>query len=783
MTNHSNHFGRQLLVMAAVLLGVTLLLIGLVPPQEAQSQEDEEKKTTTQSAQQQEEGEKTDTPAEGNEEEQNKWVLDKDPQGNEYVAGELLVSYKKGAFKKAKDETPKKVGGKVEKDFPEIEGQHVSVPEAKNEQAQEARQEALERKKKDLEQDPDVEAVGYNYVGYATMTPNDTQYGKQWAYPKINAPTGWDSTQGNNTVRVAILDSGIDSTHPDLLVAGGASCRSSNCVVETPPSDPFGHGTHIAGTVGALDNGVGVVGVAPGVRLWSVRVLDAQGNGELSAVLAGLEWVTGQAPTIEVANASFGCECVSSALDAAVDRLTAAGTSLVVAAGNAAQNAGGIAPANHPSVLAVSAFADYDGQPGASAPSSCSTERDDHFALFSNFGSVIDLAAPGVCIVSTVPGGYLAASGTSMAAPHVAGAAALYIVENGLAASPGRPGVVRSGLLQRWSAPQSSSCGFAGARSGEPLLHLTGCGAGGQQPANTAPDVAITAPADGAALPAGRPVRLTGSARDAEEGDLSGRISWSSDVDGALGSGGSVTATISPGAHSLTAEVVDRGGLTDTDRVTVNVEGQPPAAGPIGQACPEGRVPEDGFADVAAANPHEAAIDCAVWWQVARGTATRAFAPGVMVNRGQMASFIAALIPRSGGSLPAATRDRFRDDAGSPHEANINRLAEAGLVDGKSDGTYRPGEPVSRAQMATFLVRAYEYRSEAALPASADRFDDDAGNAHEDNINRAAAAGLTGGRAARAYDPDGEVTRAQMASFLARTLDLLVRQGFVTPPE
>lgn len=212
MTNHSRHFRRQLLVMAAVLLGATLLVMGIVPPQEAQSKEkkeneaaqssQEQEKTTpaengTQSEKQEEEAEKTQpsedeaqsqdqeegektTPGESDEA-QNKWVLNKDPEGNEYIAGELLVTYKKDTFKKAKDEAPKKISAKVEKDFPEIEVQHVSVPEVKNEKAQKARQKALERKKKDLEQDPDVEAVGYNYIGHGTMSPSDPGYGQQWA--------------------------------------------------------------------------------------------------------------------------------------------------------------------------------------------------------------------------------------------------------------------------------------------------------------------------------------------------------------------------------------------------------------------------------------------------------------------------------------------------------------------------------------------------------------------------------------------------------------------------
>src|SRR3712207_3438464 len=151
MTNHSReHLGwrRQLLVMAAVVLGATLLLVGLLPPQVAQGKEHQQILTPPQVAQGEQQEQNAAPPAPGTEQaQQEELVLDKDPQGNEYVAGELLVTYEKGASKQAKDEAPKKVGAKVNKDFPEIAVQHVSVPEVKNEKAKEARQKALEDRK------------------------------------------------------------------------------------------------------------------------------------------------------------------------------------------------------------------------------------------------------------------------------------------------------------------------------------------------------------------------------------------------------------------------------------------------------------------------------------------------------------------------------------------------------------------------------------------------------------------------------------------------------------
>jgi thermitase len=244
MTTHSKHLGRQLLVMAAVLLG-TMLLVGLLPPQEAQGKE-----------------QIAAPPAQGTgEAQEQERVLDKDPQGNEYVAGELLVTYKEGASKQAKEEAPKKVGAKVEKDFPTIDVQHLSVPEVKNERSREARQQALERDKKDLEQDPDVEAVDYNYVREGTVTPTDPDYCKQWSLPKINAPQAWDSTQGSSSVKVAILDSGIDRNHPDLKKVVS---QYDYVNWDADATDDQGHGTLTAGIAAAsMNNGKYGAGTCP----------------------------------------------------------------------------------------------------------------------------------------------------------------------------------------------------------------------------------------------------------------------------------------------------------------------------------------------------------------------------------------------------------------------------------------------------------------------------------------------------------------------------------------
>lgn len=209
----------------------------------------------------------------------------------------------------------------------------------------------------------------------------------------------------------------------------------------------------------------------------------------------------------------------------------------------------------------------------------------------------------------------------------------------------------------------------------------------------------------------------------------------------------------------------------------------PPPPPPVSQgACPAGQVPEDGFTDVPAGTTHEAAVDCVVWWKVARGRTATVYAPTEGVTRGQMATFVANLITSSGGQLPASPTDRFGDDNASPHQTSINRLAQVGIVGGMADGRYGADLPVKRDQMATFLVKAYEYRTGTTLPAGPDAFSDDNGTTHEAAINKAAAAGFTTGLGTGGYGPRGDVRRDQMASFVVRVLDKLVRAGQATTP-
>jgi subtilisin family serine protease len=320
-----------------------------------------------------------------------------------------------------------------------------------------------------LAADPAVEAVTADRPVKATGQIVPSGIRRIHADPRAAGTAGATGTPGQSArpgvdVNVAVLDSGIDASHPDLNVVGG-----TNCIGGRRFDDDYGHGTHIAGIIGALDNTIGVVGVAPGARLWGVKVLDDQGNGTVSDLLCGVDWVTAtrfdrdRRNDIAVANLSVGGEGSDDGhcgnvdgdlLHKAICRSVAAGTTYVAAAGNDHTDASALIPAAYREVITVSALADSDGRAGGvgGAPSCRPSEQDDTLASFSNYGKAVDMIAPGVCILSTLPvqgrngserDAYGVLSGTSFAAPHVAGAAAVWVSRH-----PGAtPADVRAALV------------------------------------------------------------------------------------------------------------------------------------------------------------------------------------------------------------------------------------------------------------------------------------------------------------------------------------------------
>lgn len=261
---------------------------------------------------------------------------------------------------------------------------------------------------------------------------------------RIRAATATQASPAANGA-VAVLDTGLDLAHPDLNAVSGVNCIKPAASAQ----DDNGHGTHVGGTLAGRNTGSGVVGVAPGTKLYAVKVLDLKAGGSLSTILCGIDWVTKNAAAlgIRVANMSVGatgrddgaCGRVDGdPLHVAICRSTAAGVLYVASAGNSGVDFAQQAPASYGEVLTVTAMTDTDGLPGAKGAAPCvKGEVDDKARTSSNFGVTAAqaahlVAAPGTCIVSARRGGGTTTmSGTSMAAPHVAGLAALCLGSGG----------------------------------------------------------------------------------------------------------------------------------------------------------------------------------------------------------------------------------------------------------------------------------------------------------------------------------------------------------------
>jgi subtilisin family serine protease len=246
----------------------------------------------------------------------------------------------------------------------------------------------------------------------ASLVPNDSDYPRLWSMPKIGAPQAWDTFQGNGSLTVCVIDTGIDYTHPDLKA--NILHKGYNAITGAfDAMDDNGHGTHCAGTIaGAGNNGIGVTGVAWNVKLVGCKFMNSRGSGYTSDALECIAYCRNQ--KARISSNSWGGRGYSSAMFAEISANRAAGQLFVAAAGNANINVdtSPIYPAsyNHDNVVSVGASTTTDAK-----------------SSYSNFGlASVDLSAPGDSIYSTYPGNrYSVLSGTSMAAPHVAGAAAL----------------------------------------------------------------------------------------------------------------------------------------------------------------------------------------------------------------------------------------------------------------------------------------------------------------------------------------------------------------------
>lgn len=336
-----------------------------------------------------------------------------------YRPGHILVRFKTAPAQSALDKLTTAFGARAVGKISEIRVTHLQVPP----QAGLALLQHLRKRS-------DVEFAEFDSVVEAFEVPTDPYYStpyptfkygtiSQWAPQAVSAPSAWDVSLGNQNVVIAIVDTGIDSSHPDLAskVVGEYS------VVGKSAKDGFGHGTHVAGiAAAATNNDIGIAGMCPNCRILSIKVLDDRGSGYLSDVASGITYAA--AHGARVINLSLGGSSVSQTMRAALAYAVANNALPVCAAGNS-NSSTAPEPAYWYDCLSVIA-----------------TDQNGAKASFSNYGVVDDVAAPGVAILSTMPTygvtlnsyGYLnnydALSGTSMATPAVAGIAGLVFSRN-----------------------------------------------------------------------------------------------------------------------------------------------------------------------------------------------------------------------------------------------------------------------------------------------------------------------------------------------------------------
>jgi subtilisin family serine protease len=432
-----------------------------------------------------------------------------------------------------------------------------------------------------------------DFVVRPTNTPNDTYYPLQWglnntgqtvngdpgiAGADINAPQAWDTYTGDANFTIAIIDTGTQYTHPDLaaniwtnpgeIAGNGIDDDGDGYVddtrgwdfysVDNNPDDTEGHGTHTAGTVGAVgNNGIGVTGVNWQCKLVPLRFLGPQGGFTSDAILAVNYCRT---KGIKVSNNSWGGGGFSQGLYDAINAAKSVGHIFCAAAGNAGTNndSAPFYPANYNLDNLISVAA---------------TNNDDARASFSNYGATtVDLGAPGQMIASTYMGSqYVYMDGTSMATPHVTGGVALVY-----------------GQHPTWTYQQVRSQILSTVRPVPALAGITVTGgvldlaaAVGVPTGNTAPTVTISSPANGASFTQGSAITFTGAASDAQDGNLGASLVWTSSLMGQIGTGTSfVRSDLSVGTHVITAAATDSGSMTGsaTRTITVTSNQTPPAA-------------------------------------------------------------------------------------------------------------------------------------------------------------------------------------------------------------
>ena len=632
---------------------------------------------------------------------------------------------------------------------------------------------AVEAVVAELEVDPAVTWVEPDYLvelADATVTAipvNDPRNDEQYSLDRMRVRDAWHLTTGGSGV-VAVLDTGVQFAHPDLqgrLLTGHDFVNDDSVA-----ADDNGHGTWVSGIIAAeVNDAYGIAGISWSDKILPVKIMNASGTGSTSDLASGIRWAADHGAT--VINMSVGGFPYSQTVKDAVDYAWSEGIVLVGAAGNNHREES-YYPASYPNVVSVSA-----------------TQADDEFTYWSSYGPNVDVSAPGGSVLTTncdradvsscaYYGDHIVISGTSFASPNVAGVVALLRARF--------PAETPSQIVNRLRST-ADDLGYAGWDKRYGVGRVNAYRAAGGSPG---------------AIP-----RQVGDALELNDTlGSADRLAWDTVVRPSIYPAGDVDffAIDVPAAGRVRVTV---SAVTDSTRLPksslpidtvvrvysatgVQLLAVNSASGPAATevASTELSSTQRIYVRVSNAlsngNRNAYSISAGftllyggfgdvvtspflqdIIWLVERGITSGCEVDRFCPKGSVTRGQMAAFLARA-FALPNTSRDYFSDDETSIFEGDINRMAAAGITGGCGNGRFCPNATVTRGQMAAFLVRAF------SLPGTArDFFTDDETSIFEGDINRLAASGITGGCGGTAFCPNGVVTREQMAAFLHRAMD------------
>lgn len=574
--------------------------------------------------------------------------------------------------------------------------------------------EVTEAQKKLLEFHPDVHSIAYDQP----VQKSDQRV--EWGYKAVEADQRVPGTLTGKGVKVGILDSGIDTKHPDLQVAGGACMMTVLRIDGCPNSynDDNGHGTHVAGIIAAKNNAIGVVGIAPNAQIYSVKVLDKLGDGTTSTMMAGVEWAIKN--KMDIINISITSPYEDNYLRRMIQRAYDSGILVVAAAGNEGKPLTGESssvqyPAKFPEVVAVSSV---DAKKG-------------HGPLAS-IGKEVELAAPGERIYSTYPTtmktkeptGYKTLSGTSMASPYVVGLAALYKEKYPEMTNKHIRLLLQKNALDLGAVGKDDFYGYGLARTDKNPVD---------------PEVALSYSTDG-----------------------KGKITINTSEAAAKYNTFNVYRF-----DSLIAKEATAGEIADyATKGTVSYYLHPIVNGKESA----------NFVSLKAENPAPALQDVVLdkWYNrfitylhhegIMKGYSNGEIRPERSIMRSEAAILLGGALGLDGTKRPT----RFKDvTAAVGSSGYVESLAEKKIISGFPDGTFRPNEPVTRAEMAILIAKAYQVAGQPTGPFT----DNSVKVTGYQYINGLAAANIVNGFEDGTFRPHTAINRAEFAAFLAKAIN------------